>query len=185
MKKLLLHICCANCAIYCTKRLRGMGYAVEGFFYNPNIHPLAEYSRRRDSLEKLEEEIGLKVLYFRDFIFEDYFRKISLNEDEHRCQLCWRLRLTQTAEYASEKGFDLFSTTLLISPYQDQEKIKLLGEELSGEFSVQFVFENFRKGFSQSQKESKEMGLYRQNYCGCIYSERDRYLKKEARSIKD
>lgn len=181
MRKILLHICCANCAIYCIERLREMVYDVDGFFYNPNIHPIAEYSKRRNSVEEMSEKVDLTITYFKDYNFEDYFKKVSFYEDSSKCELCWKLRLSETAEYAAKRDYNAFSTTLLISPYQNQDIIKTIGNELSKKYSVQFIFEDFRKGFAQSQKEAKKMGLYRQNYCGCIYSE----SKQKGLRIKD
>ena len=177
--KVLLHICCGPCAIYSVNRLRERGDSVEGFFYNPNIHPASEYTQRKESVVKLSESMDFRLISFRDFQFEDFFRKVSFHEQNGRCSHCWLLRLSMTAEYASKNQFDGFSTTLLISPYQDHEKIKEIATRVGSKYSVTFAYEDFRKGFSQSQKASREMGLYRQKYCGCIYSERERHQKVE------
>lgn len=174
--KVLLHICCAPCAIYTTRKLKERDdiKLVGGFFYNPNIHPASEYIRRKESAEKLSDLLGIKINFFRNLKFQDFFRKINFHEKEERCTLCWQLRLNKTAEYATKKGFDAFTTTLLISPYQDQEKIKRIGEEAAARHSASFLYEDFRPGFRESHKLSKEMGLYHQKYCGCIYSEKER-----------
>lgn len=172
--KILLHICCGPCAAYTVKRLRDKADTVEGFFYNPNIHPVSEYMKRRESALRLSESLGFKIHFFRECFFEDFFRKISFHEKEERCPLCWSLRLNKTAEYAQKNDFDGFCTTLLISPYQDHEQIKKIGQTQARKYSVEFRYEDFRPGFKESHHLSREMGLYHQNYCGCIYSERER-----------
>ncbi|HEO63982.1 MAG TPA: epoxyqueuosine reductase QueH [Candidatus Omnitrophica bacterium] len=175
--KILLHICCGPCALYCVKSLREKGNEVEGLFYNPNIHPVSEYMARRDALKVAAEAVNLDVHYHRELQFEDFFRKVALHEDSSRCPLCWELRLKQTAEFAQRNDFEAFTTTLLISPYQDQKKINEMGSELAEKYSVKFLSENFRRGFNESHKMSKEMGLYHQKYCGCVYSERERQAR--------
>ncbi|MFH1868072.1 MAG: epoxyqueuosine reductase QueH [Candidatus Omnitrophota bacterium] len=175
--RILLHICCAPCAIYTVKRLREKGHEVVGFFYNPNIHPASEYKLRKDSVLKLSEAMDFNTVSFRDFQFEDFCRKVNFHESDNRCHICWRLRLTKTAEYASKNGFSGFTTTLLISPYQEHDKIKAIGNDAADKYSAAFVYEDFRPGFVESKKVSKDMELYHQKYCGCIYSERERYVK--------
>lgn len=172
--RILLHICCGPCAVYTIKQLRDKGNVVEGFFYNTNIHPVSEYMKRRESALKLSESMGFKIHFFRERLIEDFFRKVTFHEKEERCPLCWSLRLSKTAEFAAKNGFDGFCTTLLISPYQDHEKIKDIAEVQARRYSVQFIYEDFRPGFEESHRISKEMSLYHQNYCGCIYSERER-----------
>jgi len=175
--KVLLHICCGPCAIYCAQRLRDKGNIIEGLFYNPNIHPVAEYANRKAALLKVSEKFDLKINFYRDYTFEDFFRKISFHEQDERCHLCWQLRLSETAEYAFKNAFNAFTTTLLISPYQDHEKIRQMGHEAGRKHSVQFLYEDFRVGFKESHVISRQMQLYHQKYCGCVYSERDRYEK--------
>lgn len=173
--KILLHICCGPCAVSIVKRLRDKAETVEGFFYNPNIHPVSEYMKRKESVLEVSEPLGLKVHFFRERLFEDFFRKVSFHEGEERCRLCWSLRLDKTAEYAAKNDFDGFCTTLLISPYQNHQQIKDIGQAQAGKYSVEFRYEDFRPLFKESHRLSKEMGLYQQNYCGCVYSERERY----------
>jgi len=174
--KILLHICCGPCAVYSINRLRDRDDIdiVEGLFYNPNIHPGSEYINRKDSVLKISELLDCKVNLSGDFQFEDFFRKITFHEAEERCSLCWMLRLSKAAEYAAKNGFDTFSTTLLISPYQDHERIKEIAGNVADKYSVGFTYEDFRPGFKESLDASKKMGLYHQKYCGCIYSERER-----------
>jgi len=126
---------------------------------------------------RLADKISLDVYYERDCQFEDFFRKITFHEKDDRCSLCWALRLNKTAEHALKSNFNGFTTTLLISPYQDQERIKEIGDEQASKYSTTFIFQDFREGFRESHSISKKMDLYHQKYCGCIYSERERYLK--------
>ncbi len=117
----------------------------------------------------------MPVFFHREYKFEDFFRKITLHEQDDRCSLCWQLRLKITAEFAKRENFDAFTTTLLISPYQDQDKIKDIATSLEKNYGINFYYEDFRIGFRESHNLSRQMGLYHQKYCGCIYSERERY----------
>jgi predicted adenine nucleotide alpha hydrolase (AANH) superfamily ATPase len=176
--KLLLHTCCAPCLLYPLERLKEKGFEVTGFFYNPNIHPFTEYQKRKDALELVNKKTGIDIIFF-DYAPAEYFNAINLKENApERCALCWRLRLKKTAEFAREKGLDYFSTTLLVSPYQDQEVLRGIGEEISKEERVIFYYDDFRAGFRKSHEAAKAEGIYCQKYCGCIYSEMERYKKK-------
>jgi predicted adenine nucleotide alpha hydrolase (AANH) superfamily ATPase len=177
--RILLHICCGPCAVYSIKRLREKNGkdSVEGFFYNPNIHPLSEYLKRKESALKMSEVLGFKINFFKDFEFDDFFKNVTPYEKEKRCHTCWALRLSETAEYAARNGFDGFTTTLLISPHQNHQEIKDIAKVIADRRSVAFVYEDFRSGFKESHATSKEMGLYHQNYCGCLYSESERHEK--------
>lgn len=179
--KILLHICCGPCAADCVEKLRSGGNTVTGFFYNPNIHPVAEYSSRRQSCEKLSESMGLKTYFHNDYRFEDFFRKVTFHENDKRCELCWSLRLDKTAEYAFKNGFDSFTSTLFISPYQDHKVMKSIALKAQDKYSVPFHYDDFRPGFRKSHELSRKMGLYHQKYCGCIYSERERFQKTRDR----
>jgi epoxyqueuosine reductase len=177
--KILLHICCAPCAVYSLQKLKEKYSTVECFFYNPNIHPVEEYKKRKASCEELSRVIGVKTYFYKDFQFEDFFRKITFYEKDLRCSLCWNLRLEETAEYAAKNGFNGFTSTLFISPYQDHEKLKQIAKDAQEHYSVPFIYEDFRPGFRKSHELSRNMGLYHQKYCGCIYSERERFLKTQ------
>ncbi len=169
--RLLLHICCGPCALYPIKKLADKKFKeVVGFYYNPNIHPPSEYKRRRDALQLT----GMDVIY-PPYVMEEYFRKTVSKEDRpERCQLCWDLRLAKTAEYAKKNNFDAFTTTLLISPYQDHKLVKKIGEDIGRKKEIKFYYEDFRVGFRQSQEEAKKSEMYRQKYCGCVFSELER-----------
>ena len=172
--KLLLHVCCAPCMIYPLEQLRGKEFEVSGFFYNPNIHPFAEYKNRREALEKLSKASACEVIY-PDYLPQEFFQAVNLEEKvPERCAICWRLRLKQTAKTAKEKGFSHFSTTLLVSPYQDQDLLKKIGEEVAQEEGLSFYYEDFRPGFRQAHNKAHAQGIYCQKYCGCIYSEIER-----------
>jgi epoxyqueuosine reductase len=178
--KILLHICCAPCAVYTIKKLKEKYDQLECFFYNPNIHPASEYKKRKDACLAVSELMGVKIYFYRDFHFEDFFKKTLFAEGNQRCSLCWGMRLTETAEYASKNDFDGFTSTLFISPYQDHDKLISIARDAQNKYSIAFIYEDFRTGFRESHKVSREMGLYHQKYCGCIYSERDRILKTQA-----
>lgn len=175
--KLLLHICCGPCATYPVKVLQEKGMEFEGLFYNPNIHPIDEFRKRMENVKKFSELKGIKVTYFEDYL-QKKWEEIG-ERDEIRCSMCYNLRLEKTAAYAAEHGFDAFTTTLLVSPYQQHEVIRELGEKYAKKYGIDFYYEDFRPGFREGQQLAREMGLYRQKFCGCIISyNRSPYTKK-------
>lgn len=177
--KVFLHICCGPCAIYAAKVLRQEGFEVDGFFYNPNIHPFSEYMKRYEAVVAMGERLDLGVIRH-TYDFERFLKEISKftdREDQHR--YCWRTRLEETARAAGDKEIPYFTTTLLASPYQDIDEIKRLGEEIASRFGLKFIVRDFRRGFSQSHQISKEWQLYHQNYCGCVYSEKESIEQRE------
>ncbi len=197
--KILLHICCANCAIYPVKTLQEEGHNLTGFWFNPNIHPYQEYELRLDSVKDLAGRWRIGMIYTSEYdpaeflrMFNttvthilrdtdspsDYGTLILPHQHPERCKSCYRLRLEKTAEQAQKKGFDAFSTTLLISPFQDFEQLVIIGEELADNYDVPFYLRDFRQYFSKAMTYAKEFGLYRQKYCGCIYSRKEKYQKK-------
>ena len=172
----LLHTCCAPCLIYPLEKLKQEGFEVAGFFYNPNIHPLAEYTRRKEALTVLAP--GLEIIY-PEYSPREFFNAVNLKEElPGRCAICWKSRLKKTAQTAKENGFEYFTTTLLVSPYQDQELLKKIGNDVSAEEGVKFYYADFRPGFRKAHDEAKAKGVYCQRYCGCIYSEMERSKKK-------
>jgi len=175
-KRILLHICCGPCSTYPIERLREEGFQVTGFWYNPNIHPWQEHQQRQESAQKYAEAVGLPVIWHEKYEMPLYLRAVAGHERfRERCRICYRMRLEKTAQAATEGGFDAFTTTLLISPHQDQAMIRQIGEEVAEEWGVEFYFENFRRGWSERGRLTREHDLYRQQYCGCIYSEWERY----------
>ncbi len=176
--KILLHICCSNCALYPYKILKSEGHVLTGFWYNPNIHPHEEYNSRLDSLRKLSDMWRVDVIYSDEYMPEEYFESLNKNITE-RCKFCYQLRLEKTAETARKEGFDAFSTTLLISPYQDFGQIVSTGKELADRYNILFHLKDYRSHFRDAMSLSKELGLYRQKYCGCIFSREESIRNKQ------
>jgi len=173
-KRVLLHICCAPCSIYPLKRLRMDGADVSGYFYNPNVHPYAEFLKRLHTLEGYAGDSLLPLAVDKSYGLET-FLKGALEYGKDRCLFCYRIRLEKTFQKGAGEGFDAVTTTLLYSRYQRHDDIKAIGEELSGSYSIEFLYEDFRKGWKEGVEESKHLDMYRQQYCGCIFSERDRF----------
>lgn len=160
--------------IYPLEVLRGKGYEISGIFYNPNIHPLAEYNNRKNAVEVFAKSGGVDVIY-PQYRPQEYFRVTNLNEEKpKRCEICWAMRLSLTAKTAKEKGFEHFTSTLLVSPYQDQALLKKIGEDVARTEGVGFYYEDFRPGFRKAHQEARALGIYCQKYCGCLYSQIDR-----------
>jgi predicted adenine nucleotide alpha hydrolase (AANH) superfamily ATPase len=174
--KLLLHICCAPCVVYPHQVLVEAEHEVRGFFYNPNIHPYQEFARRLATLKEYAEKTGLPVIWDETYDLEGFLRLVAFREAE-RCRFCYQLRLAAAARVARGGKFDAFTSTLLYSKFQNHELIRELGEAAAQEAGVPFYYDDFREGWQQGVEQSKELGLYRQQYCGCIFSERDRYMK--------
>jgi predicted adenine nucleotide alpha hydrolase (AANH) superfamily ATPase len=175
--KVLLHVCCANCAIYPIKSIREKGLSVMGFFYRHNIHPYTECLRRQEALQSYAEQINLKVIYQEGYDPEGFIQNVVFRESE-RCNYCYHDRLRSTALLAKRGKFDYFSTTLLYSKHQKHELIRSMGESIGKSAGIEFLYQDFREGWKEGIKCSKQMGLYRQQYCGCIYSEKERYFKE-------
>jgi hypothetical protein len=167
--------------IYPLYRLKEQDVEVTGFFYNPNIHPLEEYERRRQAVEEYSKAEGIEVIY-PEYNPEEFFKLGEFKEgDTGRCPVCWEWRLRKAAVYARDNQFDCFSTTLLVSPYQDHGLLRGIGEHLEEEENTVFFYEDFRPGFRKAHDEARKHGLYCQKYCGCIHSERERCRKSEKR----
>lgn len=175
--KLLLHICCAPCAIYPVKELRSAGLDVTGLFFNHNIHPYTEYKLRMEALKTYSKMVELEVIYREEYLLEEFLTNVA-GEPQGRCAYCYRSRLEEAARSAAELGFNSFTSTLLYSRYQNQDLIREFGVKLGERYGVKFHYEDFRTGWQEGITLSKEMGLYRQKYCGCIYSEKERYVRK-------
>lgn len=178
--RVLLHACCGPCATYSVKTMRGAGHEVYGYFYNPNIHPYQEYQRRLESFHDFARAVDLPTLTQGEYNFEEWLRQAAYREHV-RCRLCYYMRLEQTARIARRGKFDAFTTTLLISPFQQHEVIRQVGDAVAAKYDIPFLYMDFRPGFKESVTLSKEMGLYRQQYCGCIYSEAERYQRSKTK----
>ena len=174
--KLLLHLCCAPCTIYPLEILRKEAGQVKGVFFNPNIHPYLEYKKRLDTVREYAAREGLEVAVAEGYPIEEFLLKTAaLGKD--RCSYCYEVRLRHTAEQARKGLFDAFTTTLLYSRYQKHDLIRATAEDAAREFNIPFYYRDFRTGWEEGVRLSKDMGLYRQKYCGCIYSEKERFYK--------
>ena len=172
--KILLHICCAPCAIFPVRLLREKDMEVMGYFYTHNIHPYSECLKRKETLKGYADCIDLSVIYEKGYDLEGFLRNVTFRETD-RCKYCYHARLTATGLMAKHGKFDAFTTTLLYSKFQTHEHIKILGQSIGKSVGVPFYYDDFRIGWKEGVNESKVLNLYRQQYCGCIYSEKERY----------
>jgi epoxyqueuosine reductase len=178
-RRLLLHLCCGPCSTYPIGWLRENGYDPVGLWYNPNVHPFREHELRRDSALHYAQIVGLDGLWDEPYEMPHFLRLVSRHERfRERCQLCYQLRLERTAQLAAQNQFDSFTTTLLVSIHQDQDAIREIGDALGRQYGVPFLFENFRRGWSERGRLARQHNLYLQQYCGCIYSEWERYARE-------
>jgi predicted adenine nucleotide alpha hydrolase (AANH) superfamily ATPase len=176
---LLFHCCCGPCATACTESLSEEGIMPVLFWYNPNIHLSAEYQNRRDALAILAAAKKLQLEKIDEYGLETFLLEIGdKTKTPERCGICYHMRLEKTASWASEHGFDAFSTSLLISPYQQHDTICRIGEELATQYGLKFLYRDFRPLFRQGQAKARALGLYMQKYCGCIFSDSEKTAKK-------
>ncbi len=183
---LLLHLCCAPCLLHPEKVLTSEGILFSTYFYNPNIHPYKEFRKRLDGVISYTDQQNIPLIIDRDYGLRDFLRAVVFKENK-RCPVCYQLRLEKTMKVAEEQGFGSFSTTLLYSKYQNHALIRKQGETLSDNHTVSFIYRDFRDGWQQGIEESLALGMYRQPYCGCVYSEQERYdnrYKKKQRKEK-
>jgi len=187
---LLLHVCCAPCSVACIAALREEGIEPTLFWYNPNIHPSSEYTRRRDTLVQYAQSLGLPLIMEDNYGLRSFIhglQKQGLQEQEQRkdnapsffdsprrCAFCYSLRMERTALTAREQGFDAFCTTLFISPYQNHKLLRETAETAGEHCGAPLLYRNFRPRFREGQAEARRQGLYMQKYCGCIFSEEER-----------
>lgn len=179
MKDLLLHVCCAPCSTYSVKFFQDIGFHVTGFFFNPNIQPYREFKKRAQTLLDYFKKNNIPLSFNDSYLLEDFLEKVPYYRPD-RCHMCYKWRLEETAAEAKDKGYDYFSTTLLISPYQEQGSIKRIGFEVQEKTNIKFVYKDIRDGFKKSIEMARNADLYRQNYCGCIFSEKERFLKSKS-----
>ncbi len=173
-EKLLLHCCCAVCSMHIIETLK-KDYEVVLFFYNPNIHPENEYIKRLENASKIADFFKIKLIdagYDKERWFNAVLGHENYAEGEERCKICYKFRMEKTAEFALKNGFDIFATTLTISPHKDSKTINKIGKELEKEYKIKFLDIDFKKndGFKHTIELSKKLNLYRQNYCGCLFS---------------
>ena len=172
----LLHICCAPCANQCVEVLRADGYQVTGLWYNPNIHPFTEYRARRNCLREYAASVELPVIERNDYGLRPFVRAVA-QDIAGRCVKCYEMRLLEAARQAKEGGFDSFTSSLFISPYQNHELMREVAERAAEQYGVEFLYRDFRPYFRDGQTFAREHGFYMQKYCGCVFSEEERYLK--------
>ncbi len=180
MSSVLMHMCCAPCANRPIAVLREEGLQIAGFWFNPNIHPYTEYQARKRTLEEYAKEISMKLIIGGSYDLRSFITNVADNIDG-RCGYCYRVRLEETAKYAAQNGYDSFTTSLLISPYQNFDAICAIGKAMGEQYGVQFLDRDFRPLFQEGQTFAREHGFYMQKYCGCIFSEEDRYMGAKRR----
>ena len=184
--KMLMHMCCAPCSCYTVKRLREEGFEPVGYFFNPNIHPWQEWRRRLKTAREFADKVGLELVADNHYGLREFLSKVWNLIDEadtiqfadgyhKRCGICYAWRLQETARYAAEHGFELWTSTLFYSRHQNHERMKKTAEHFANVFGVNFYYEDFRAGWQEGIDLSMELGLYRQNYCGCVFSEEERF----------
>ena len=173
--KLLMHTCCAPCSVYCIDSLREEGIEPTIYWYNPNIHPYMEYRTRRDCLKEYTKSIEIEAIFEEEYGLNEFCKNV-IGDLNNRCKnYCYKVRLEQTAKYAKENGYDAFTTTLLVSPYQNHEVLTEIAKEMAKKYNIEFLYRDFRVGFRVGQAKARELGLYMQKYCGCVFSEEMRY----------
>ncbi|MBO4326435.1 MAG: epoxyqueuosine reductase QueH [Clostridia bacterium] len=178
----LMHICCGPCSLFCIDEFRRLlpDAALKGLFANPNIHPYDEFVRRAGSTAAAADYKHLEVdflpyydrLSWEEFVRSDGKEQPQGEPDGERCAMCYKVRMELTAQHAKAHGFDAITSTLFVSPYQNHELLKAVCAETAEKHGLDFVYIDFRTGFRKGQAEAREIGLYRQKYCGCIRSER-------------
>ena len=183
---LLLHMCCGPCSCYPVKVLREQGIEPTGYFFNPNIHPYKEWDMRLKAAEEFAARSEMKIITDKHYMLRDFLRRALAAEqaENGRCRMCYTWRLEETARYAAENGFDAFTSTLFYSIYQQHELMKETAEHFAKVYGVKFHYEDFRPGWQEGIDMSMEMGLYRQPYCGCIFSEEERYSRELRKARK-
>ncbi len=169
--KILIHACCAPCLTYTYECFKKNDITV--YWFNPNIHPYKEYKKRLQSMKIFADLKELKVVYADDHLLHDFLE--GAIKADNRCKFCYEWRLGETGLYASENDFDAFTTTLSISPYQDHELLRELGAKMGSKYGLEFVYKDMRNGFRESHELARRYELYLQKYCGCIFSEEERY----------
>jgi epoxyqueuosine reductase len=174
MARILVHTCCAPCSIYPLKTLRASSWEVHGFFYNPNIHPFQEFEKRLNSLKNWAEQEELHLIARSDYPLEEFLRQVVFREQE-RCLICYSIRLEATARLARKSKFDAFTTTLLYSKQQKHDLVRAVAQDAGRRHGVSFHYQDFRLGWREGQDAARQLGLYRQQYCGCIFSEKERF----------
>ena len=181
---LLLHMCCGPCSCYPVKKLREDGIEPTGYFFNPNIHPYKEWDMRLKTAKEFAEKVDMKIITDENYMLRDFLKKALMAEsvENGRCRMCYTWRLEQAAKFAAENGFDSFTSTLFYSIYQQHDLMKETAEFFAEKYGVSFYYEDFRTGWQEGTDISIDLGLYRQPYCGCIFSEEERAREQIGRA---
>lgn len=174
---ILMHICCGPCGVAYLQGIIKEGFCPVLLWENPNIHPYKEYEERKQGAIKLAELWELKIALIGGYGLEEFVKNTAINIPA-RCAYCYSVRMEQTAAYAAKNGYKAFSTTLLASPYQNFDAICRYGKSQASLYNIEFVIRDFRQDFRQALNMARSMGIYMQKYCGCIFSEEERYRKK-------
>ena len=182
--KLLMHTCCAPCSTYVIKKLREEGFDdITSYWFNFNIHPYDEYELRLETLKDYTKMVDIPLI-IDDYYGMNEFIKHVVNTEGLRCEYCYRVRLERAFEYAKENGYDAVTTTLLVSPYQKHDLLIDICKEMSEKYGIEFVYYDFREGYYEGQNMAREAGLYRQKYCGCIFSRDEAIFQKKNKKKK-
>ncbi|MCB5252495.1 MAG: epoxyqueuosine reductase QueH [Candidatus Cloacimonadaceae bacterium] len=181
MAKLLIHACCAPCLIAPYIKLKEAGHELAAYWFNPNIHPLLEYQKRRNALREYSQKEGFELIEHDEYGLVEFLHN-TLSDIPARCEYCYRTRIEGTARAAAEGGFDGFSSTLLYSRYQKHEDIIAFSRQMREKYKLKFFYEDWRQLWQEGIRLSKAAGMYRQQYCGCIFSEEERYRERTQRN---
>jgi len=182
--KILLHQCCGPCSAYPVKILLEQGHSLMGFWYNPNIHPVTEFYKRLETLKRFNDANDIKTIIDETYGLTEFVRMAAFRESE-RCRFCYQMRIEKAAQIASKGNFDAFTTTLMYSKWQNHELMKEYCEIASKKFDIPFHYEDYREGWQEGINISKAQEMYRQQYCGCIYSEEERYRKQLSKRLSE
>lgn len=177
---ILLHMCCGPCSCYPAKQLRAEGHTITGYFFNPNIHPYKEFSRRLEAAKEFAAKENFPIVADEEYRLREFLvpaLQLDAEKERSRCQLCYTWRLRESARFAKAHGFDAFTSSLFVSPYQQHDLMREAAEKISQEEEIPFFYEDFRPGWQEGVEISLALELYRQPYCGCIFSEEERYSK--------
>lgn len=183
-KRVLLHVCCGPCSEWPVATLRAEGYAVDAYFYNPNIHPQAELDLRLENMRRMAALHGVRLYEDRSCMEARWRQMQALGKARH-CRFCYRLRLDEAARFAQLHGYKYLTTSLQVSPYQDQDLIARIAAAACQKRGLTFLSRPFREGYKEGQRQAGADGLYRQKYCGCIYSLNETLPKFKKRRLEE
>jgi predicted adenine nucleotide alpha hydrolase (AANH) superfamily ATPase len=175
--KILIHQCCGPCSFYPFKVLLKNKFEVTSFFYNPNIHPYTEFFKRLENAKIVNKIFNVKGYFYGFYSIRNFLNKLP-GSTKNRCFYCYDLRLRLSAAFAKKKNFEYFTTTLLYSKYQQHHTIKDIAQKYANLYNIKFYYYDFREGWQKGIEEAKDNNIFMQNYCGCIFSEEDRHIKK-------